>query len=382
MAKTLVYQLFSPAWKTGLKGMAEHLSRVAALSVDYVLLSPIYDSPFLDDGYDVANYKQVHRSFDRQYRFNEFIEKAHSYGLGVLMDLPISQTSISHRWFDTHPEYYYWSEQDHRGWFNLYDQGAAWHYLESEEKYYLSLSNPAQADLRWYTIQEIGPTAEDNLQINWPLVYEFRSIIEYWLRRGVDGFRLVFPQGINKDFTSEEQKLNDILFGDKAALVIDAIFRMYDNAFLILECYDPTMGELVEHYAKHTPAEFVYNASLKGEISRGEGHLLRLIDAEAKDSRFMLQLESHNSPRFPSVGIGPKDAILDMFGSTAEGVCLYQGQELGLSSSSKEKLHRKEYEQQEQNPDSCLNYTKNWIQNWRASEPSVHTEPPQIILED
>ena len=55
MAKTLVYQLYPLAWKTGFKGMIEHLPRIAALSADYVWLSPIYDSPFKDGGYDVTN---------------------------------------------------------------------------------------------------------------------------------------------------------------------------------------------------------------------------------------------------------------------------------------------------------------------------------------
>lgn len=404
MAKTLVYQLYPLAWKTGFKGMIEHLPRIAALSADYVWLSPIYDSPFKDGGYDVTNYKQVSRRFEHYNRFREFVEQAHALGLGVVMDLPINHTSTSHHWFKSHPEYYCWSRQDYHGWHNLFDNGSAWHYLEEAGKYYLHLFHPTQADLQWFTYQEVGAAANHGSQLNWTLVYEFREIVEYWLDQGVDGFRIDFPQGINKDFSSMTLEPKDLFFGDKAIDVINAVFAKYEDIFLMVECFDPTMGGIVKHYANNTPVDFVCNVLLKDEIRWGEGHLLHIIDAEACNSHFMLELESHDSPRLPSRGVKPKDMVLDMFGSSAEGICLYQGQELGLSNPSKGKLpdakllkldaqtamrHAKgeeldqlrplsranarvhlplgEYGYQERDPDSCLNYTKSWIRRWRAT---------------
>lgn len=415
MAKTLVYQLYPLSWETGFEGMIKHLSRVARLGADYVWLSPVYDSPFEDGGYDVSNYKRIHRRFERKCCFHEFVEKAHNLGLGVIMDLPLNHTSTRHRWFSTHPEYYCWSRRDYPKWHNLFDNGSAWCYQESEQKYYLHLFHSSQADLNWFP--ESKPSATPS--INQRLVQEFRAIIEYWLRRGIDGFRLDFPQGLNKDFSSDSLNLEDLLFGNRAIEVINAIFKDHEDIMLMMECFDPTMGELVEYYAKNTSINFVCNVMLKDEIRNGESNLLHLIDSEACHPNFMLELESHDSPRFPSRGVEPKDMVLDIFGSSAEGVCLYQGQELGLKNPSKEKLPDdklleldvqtamryikgedidhlrplsrantrvrlplKEYTHQEQDPDSCLNYTKCWIQRWRITPNQLQIDPRPIHMED
>ena len=400
MAKTLVYQLYPLSWRGGLKEMGQHLSRIAALGVDYIWLSPIYTSPREDGGYDVANYKAVDYRFKRSkgYGFHQFIEQAHKLGLGVLMDLPINHTSTRHRWFDTHPEYYCWSKNDRSGWRNLFNGGSAWQYLESDKRHYLHLFHPSQADLNWFPRDHI----------NQALVWEFRDIVSHWLKRGVDGFRLDFPQGINKDFAKETLEIKDLLSGIKSIEVINAIFKENEDIFLIMECFDPTFGKIVQEYTDHTQIDFVMNVMLKDQIAAGDAKFLGLIDQHTRNPHFMLELESHDSPRFPSRGdITPEGMIWSMFNSDAEGICLYQGQELGLNNPTKEQLPdarlleldaqtamryikgesldvlrplsranarvhlpMKEYAKQEQNPSSYLNLTKDWIHRWRDKSPS------------
>ena len=115
IAKTLVYQLYPIAWKD-LNAMTEHLSILKYFGVDYVWISPLYLSPRFDHGYDVAEYKVIDPRFGTMAEFDHFVEKAHSLGIKVLMDLVLNHTSVSHEWFRTRPWYYYWS---HNNMYNL-----------------------------------------------------------------------------------------------------------------------------------------------------------------------------------------------------------------------------------------------------------------------
>ncbi|MBR3172552.1 hypothetical protein IKF21_01375 [Candidatus Saccharibacteria bacterium] len=404
MAKTLVYQLYPLAWPDGLEGMTQHLSRVADLGVDYVWLSPIYPSPLDDGGYDIANYKDIDRRYGRFRDFDRFVDTAHRYGIGVLMDLVLNHTSTCHKWFKNHPEFYCWSKTDRPGWKNLFNGGSAWNYLDKEDLYYLHLFHPFQADLNWF------PEG----QLNGALVEKFQSIVDFWVQRHqVDGFRLDVPQSINKNFESETLEFSDLLYGHQAVEVLNAVFAGGDLPFLMMECFDPTFGEITDYYAENTSVDYILNVLIKEEIAQGELRFIGLIDRQARNSHFMLDLESHDSPRFPSRNIvvknnepprkgTPADAIWYLFNSGAEGICLYQGQELGLDNPTKKKLSNDdllkldaqtsmryikgedldalrptsranariplplhEYVKQQANPSSYYNLTKDWIMRWR-----------------
>ena len=403
MAKTLVYQLYPRSWQ-GLAEMEDFLYQIAKLGIDYVWLSPIYPSPMNDGGYDISNYKDIDRRYGRFYDFDHFVETAHELGIGVLMDLVLNHTSTSHKWFSHHPERYCWSKTNRPGWHNLFNGGSAWEYCEEREEYYLHLFHQTQADLNWF------PDGRLNIK----LVEKFQDIVDFWsIRHAVDGFRLDVPQAINKDFSSDTLTFEDLLSGFQGPDVVSAVFDISD-AFLIIECFDPTFGQIVDHYAQKTGADFVLNVCLKDEIANGELKFLGLIDRQSQDPHFMLDLESHDAPRFPSrkivvqdnnhpEEITPADAIWYLFNSGAEGICLYQGQELGLKNPTKRELPDRmmfdldaqaamryikgesasslrplsranarvplpleEYERQEQNPSSYLNLTKNWIERWRT----------------
>ena len=327
IAKTLVYQLYPIAWKD-LNAMTEHLSILKYFGVDYVWISPLYLSPRFDHGYDVAEYKVIDPRFGTMAEFDHFVEKAHSLGIKVLMDLVLNHTSVSHEWFRTRPWYYYWSHNDHPSWKNLFNDGSAWQYDGIKKKYYLHLFHPKQADLNWFP--------DDKL--NGKLVQEFRSIVKFWTKRhGVDGFRLDVPQALNKDVSSGKIGFDDLVFGTRAAEVINAIFPK-KGLFLMMECFDPTFGTLVDYYTNKTPVNFVMNMLVKKSTSVEE--LRDCIDESVMNHpNFMLDLESHDSPRLPSkLNIPPEEALWMLFNSKANGICLYQGQELGLFNPSSEEL--------------------------------------------
>ncbi|MDO5451484.1 MAG: alpha-amylase family glycosyl hydrolase [Candidatus Saccharibacteria bacterium] len=329
MAKTLVYQLYPSSWGH-IAEMTRHLHRICKLGVDYVWLGPIYPSPWHDHGYDVKNYRGIRSNFGTMKDFDHFVATAHQLGIKVLMDLVLNHTSTKHEWFTTKPEYYCWSDVDHPGWRNLFSNGPAWRYNEERELYYLHLFHDEQADLNWFP----------DGRINQELVSEFKQIVSFWVNRhGVDGFRLDFPQAINKDFSWEILKFDNLLQGHRGAEVIDAIFSEEKSPFLIMECFDPTFGEIVEYYADHTPVDFVLNVMVKESVDNGWSAFAQCLGQSTKTPAFMLDLESHDSPRFPSrAHTSPERAIETMFGSSAEGICLYQGQELGLKNPSEREL--------------------------------------------
>ena len=417
MAKTLVYQIYlfgflekgeirpTRFYEHGaIESATKHLDRVKALGADVVWLGPIFHSPWNDHGYDIADYYSIEPYFGTMEDFDEFVERAHQLGIKVIIDLVMNHTSTAHEWFQhpkTYKNFYHWSNKERRGWRNLFDQGPAWTLNKATGEYYLHLFDETQADLNWFPR---GPEKE----INWELVTQFHKIIDFWIQEhGVDGFRLDVPQSINKDFSLNELGFEDLLHGEQSVRVLNALFGNTD-CFLMMECFDPTYGELTKYYLDNTPVDYVLNVLLKDKISEGETRFLQALGEQVKNPGFMLDLESHDSPRFPSRGTNPdemkNDMIFYMFNTKANAICLYQGQELALCNPTEEELPGykmveldaqtklrfrsgelirdlratsranartilplEEYEFQENFPSSYLNLTKKWIDNWRKS---------------
>lgn len=403
MAKTLVYQLYPIAWESrgGLQAMTNHLDIIKYLGADYVWLSPLYPSPRFDHGYDVSDYSEIDKRFGTMKDFDAFVKKAHSLGIGVLMDLVLNHTSTEHSWFKDYPECYCWSDTDRPGWHNLFDNGSAWQYDEERGKYYLHLFHQNQADLNWFP----------NGKLNLDLVAMFQTIVRYWNGlHEVDGFRLDVPQVINKDLTKDQLDLDDLLVGEQAVKVINAVFRgkYGKKLFLMMECLDPSYGEITKYYTDRTPINFATDMLLKDDAPPVIGRL-------TQNPQFMLDLESHDSPRYmsryssfkpfcPDSNYDPIGVMLDdcfrHYGLKA--FCLYQGQELGLVNPSKEELSDEEmlaldaktamqakrgesleelrktsrangriplpmdeYDKQLQNPESCLRRMRDTIKRWK-----------------
>ena len=361
MAKTLVYQLYPISWEKqgGLKAMAEHLEVINYLGADYVWLNPLYPSPRCDYGYDIADYQDIDSRLGTMADFDSFVKIAHRYGIGVIMSLVLNHTSINHYWFEERPEYYCWSEPDSpHHWKSPFNDSDAWKYDEKRQKYYLNLFNKNQADLNWFPRRD---------RINKDLVKEFQRIIRFWgEKHGVDGFHLSTVQAVNKDLSWLEIHLPDLIFGDPPKEVIKSVFQGSNDYFIIMNCLDPTYGGLTDFYYNSTPIDYLINISVKDVFSEDKSEFMRIVESASSDPGFMLALESHDSMRFPSRGISPKSALEIMFGSKADGICLYQGQELGLSTPANLALPLHEYKYQLSDNDSYLNLTKNLIDDWKT----------------
>ena len=407
MARTLVYQIYLFGFLerniSPLTAATEHLRYVKELGVDVVNIGPLFLSPWHDHGRDVADYYQIDSRFGTMEEFDIFIHVAHQLGIKVITDLSIDCTSTAHEWFDIYPEYYCWSDTTRLDWENMLGlNGTDWKWDEKRRQYYLHQMHWEEADLNWFP---------DGLEeeMNWELAKNYHQIIDYWtIGHDLDGFFINMPQLINKDPLAKKLELKDLLYGDQAIRVINALFSGNEckKLFLIQDIYDPTMGELINYYAENTPVDFVLNILLKNELkSTGYLDFCDLVDEQAKNPHFMLNLEDHNSPRFLSTGWITHMGMLDcMFGSGVNGIYIYQGQELGLSNPTESELPDhvlidldavtaahfrrgellecirptsranarltlplEEYEKQLKEPESNFNRTKECIQRWHRS---------------
>ena len=191
--KTPVYQIYPRSFCDSngdgigdINGIASKLGYLKELGIDVIWISPIYKSPMRDNGYDISDYKEINPEFGTMQDFDRMLEKAHSMGLKIVMDLVVNHSSNEHPWFlesrsgkdNPKRDYYYWCDGKNGGppndwiaWFG----GSAWTKDESTNQYYLNCFSPHQPDLNWE---------------NPVLRKEIYSMMRWWLDKGIDGFRL------------------------------------------------------------------------------------------------------------------------------------------------------------------------------------------------
>ena len=296
------------------------MPRLKEMGVDIVWLSGCMKSPRFDHGYDVEDYYSVEPYFAASYELENFVFEAHKLGIKVLLDLVLNHTSTKCKWFKDHPDWYWWSEEPKTGWNSLFG-GPAWKYDEDRKAYYCHLFHPEQADLKWFR----------NGKINDELVAEFRRIVEYWKREGIDGFRLDVPQSINKNPNIDTLNFERLIGGNSKA--IEVINRVFDGkeCLLAMELFDPTKdGAIMKEYLNKTKVNFIMNVLMKDKPA---GELEGTIMSYSEYDNYMLDLESHDSMRFLSrEGMSRDEEMNALFWCDAQNVCIYQGQELGLKN--------------------------------------------------
>ena len=204
----VIYQIYPRSFQDSnddgigdLAGIIHRLPHVAELGVDAIWISPFFRSPMLDFGYDVSDYCDVDPMFGSLGDFDSLIERAHELGLNVLIDLVLSHTSSQHPWFyesqtsrdNAKSDWYVWADAKPDGsppnnWLSIFG-GSAWEWSGDRMQYYLHNFLREQPDLNLHNadVQE-----------------ELLSVARFWLDRGVDGFRL---DTIN--FYFHDQKLRD-----------------------------------------------------------------------------------------------------------------------------------------------------------------------------
>lgn len=203
--KSVVYQIYVRSFQDSnhdgigdLKGITSRLDYLHTLGVDVLWLTPIYQSPNDDNGYDISDYRNVLDEFGTMADFKDLLNQAHMKGIKIVMDLVFNHTSDEHSWFiesrsskdNPYRDYYIWKDGKDNGvpsnWTSCF-QGSAWQYDEKTNQYYLHLFSKKQPDLNWQ-----NPKVRE----------ECFDIMNYWVDLGVDGFRLDVINLISKDENS------------------------------------------------------------------------------------------------------------------------------------------------------------------------------------
>lgn len=200
--KEIFYQIYPASFKDAnndgigdLKGIAEKIPYLKKLGVTTIWLSPIYKSPMEDNGYDISDYYQINPRFGTMEDLDNLIKQVHVNGMKLIMDLVINHTSDQHPWFkkalkDSQSKYhnYYIFKKGKDGnppnnWRSNFGYGSAWKYIGNND-YYLHVFSEHQPDLNWE---------------NPELRNEIYSMINWWLDKGIDGFRIDAITFLKKD---------------------------------------------------------------------------------------------------------------------------------------------------------------------------------------
>ncbi len=210
----IIYQIYPRSYQDSnedgigdLPGITQKLDYLKELDIDAIWLSPIYPSPDVDYGYDVADYVAIDPKFGNLEEFDILIEQAHQRGIHIILDLVLNHTSDQHQWFiqsrssrdNPFRDWYIWRDAAAGGgepnnWQSAFG-GNGWEWDANTNQYYFHMFYKEQPDLNWQ-----NPSVQNAIL----------NVVEFWLKRGVDGFRLdVF----NAFFKSQTFKNNPFKLG-------------------------------------------------------------------------------------------------------------------------------------------------------------------------
>lgn len=191
--ESVVYQIYPRSFCDSngdgigdLNGITGKLEYLRELGIDVIWLSPVYQSPNDDNGYDISNYQEIMTEFGTMEDYDRMLRRAHELGIKIMMDLVVNHTSDEHPWFlesrkskeNAYRDYYIWRDgaegKEPNNWGGCFG-GSAWKYDEETEQYYLHLFSEKQPDLNW-----------DNPRVR----KEVFDMMTWWCEKGIDGFRM------------------------------------------------------------------------------------------------------------------------------------------------------------------------------------------------
>ena len=272
----VVYQIYPQSFKDSnndgigdINGIREKIPYLKDLGVNVLWLNPIYESPMVDNGYDISDYYKIADCYGTMEDFENLLKEAHDAGIKIIMDLAVCASSIEHKWFkeskksrdNKYSDYYIWKDPKEDGsapnnWGSIFGSGSAWEYVEERGQYYLHLFAVEQPDLNWE-----NPDLRNEVYEN----------MEFWLKKGIDGFRLDSISLISKkqdfpdDPTTGENGYGSPYFGaSNGPRVHEFLQEMYEK---VLSKYDVmTVGE-----ATRTPVDkaLLYCQSERKELNMG-----------------------------------------------------------------------------------------------------------------
>ena len=363
----VAYQIYPKSFKDSngdgvgdLKGITEKLDYLQDLGIDILWLSPIYKSPFIDQGYDISDYYAIDPIFGTMEDMEELIAEGKKRGISIIMDLVVNHCSSHHEWFQKaladpdgpYADYFYFIESDKEpnNW-ESYFGGSVWEPVPSTNKYYLHSFHKDQPDLNWQ-----NPVLRE----------EIYKMINWWLDKGIAGFRIDAIINIKKDLewrSLPSDRDNGLVPVPESLVNAQPIepflqelkertFAKY-NAFTVGEVFNETDEELHFFIGKDGvfSSIFDFKQTMLGQEGKGWfDHALPTAD-ELKESIFQAHkradsigvlstiIENHDEPRGVShyIAEGPvNDTSKKALGTIQilrKGIpFIYQGQEIGMEN--------------------------------------------------
>ena len=347
-----------------LRGIISKLDYLKELGVDIIWLSPIYKSPFVDQGYDIADYYAIAEEFGTMEEFDELLAEAKKRDMYIIMDLVINHCSDKHEWFQKaladpdgeYADYFYFRKgkngnppSNYRSYFG----GSCWESVPGTDKYYFHMFAKEQPDLNW-----------ENPKLRQALY----DMINWWLDKGLAGFRIDAIINIKKDLTFSDLepdgadglascwKMVERVSGVDELLeeLKENTFQKYD-AFTVGEVFNMKKGDLVKFIGEngHFSTMFDFGAHLITEHGEHGWYDAPALDfktwrevifrsqLEAQECGFEANIiENHDEPRGAS-------RYLPEYAQTPDGIkmlgtvslllrgipFLYQGQEIGMKNA-------------------------------------------------
>lgn len=345
-----------------LRGILSKLDYLKELGVDIIWLSPIYQSPFVDQGYDIADYYAIAEEFGTMEEFDELLKEAKKRDMYIIMDLVINHCSDKHAWFQKaladpqgeYADYFYFRKgkdgappSNYRSYFG----GSCWESVPGTDMYYFHMFAKEQPDLNW---------ENENLR------QELYNMINWWLEKGLAGFRIDAIINIKKNlaFPDFEPDGDDGLAGCwKMVESVDGVgelledlkkhtFEKYD-AFTVAEVFNMKEGELPQFIGEDGHFSTIFDFSTHN-LSDGEHGWYDALPMDFKrwrktviDSQLEVQgcgleaniIENHDEPRGASRYLpehARNSAGIKMLGTVSvllRGIpFIYQGQEIGMQN--------------------------------------------------
>ena len=363
----VAYQIYPKSFKDSngdgigdLKGITQKLDYLEKLGIDILWLSPIYKSPFIDQGYDISDYYAIDPLFGTMEDMEELIAEGKKRGISIIMDLVVNHCSSHHEWFQKaladpdgpYADYFYFIESDKEpnNW-ESYFGGSVWEPVPGTNKYYLHSYHKDQPDLNWQ-----NPVLRE----------EIYTMINWWLDKGIAGFRIDAIINIKKDLewrslpSDRENGLVPVLESLVNAQSIEPFlqelkertFAKY-NAFTVGEVFNETDEELHFFIGKDGvfSSIFDFKQTCLGQEGKGWFDHTLPTSEELKESIFQAHeradrigvlstiIENHDEPRGVShyIAEGPvNDTSKKALGTIQvlrKGIpFIYQGQEIGMEN--------------------------------------------------
>ncbi|RSI56995.1 Oligo-1,6-glucosidase [Streptococcus parasanguinis] len=363
----VAYQIYPKSFKDSngdgvgdLNGITEELDYLQDLGIDILWLSPIYKSPFIDQGYDISDYYAIDPLFGTMEDMEELIAEGKKRGISIIMDLVVNHCSSHHEWFQKaladpdgpYADYFYFIESDKEpnNW-ESYFGGSVWEPVPGANKYYLHSFHKDQPDLNWQ-----NPVLRE----------EIYKMINWWLDKGIAGFRIDAIINIKKDLewrSLPSDRENGLVPVPESLVNAQSIepflqelkertFAKY-NAFTVGEVFNETDEELHFFIGKDGvfSSIFDFKQTMLGQEGKGWfDHSLPTAD-ELKESIFQAHeradsigvlstiIENHDEPRGVSHYIAEgqvNDTSKKALGTIQilrKGIpFIYQGQEIGMEN--------------------------------------------------